>query len=259
MSTRIGHALVTGASAGLGTEFARQLAERGVTLTLVARRQDALDALAARLPVDAEVLPADLSLGGDVARVAARLTDASTPVDLLVNNAGFGAYGPFVDLPADRHTEMIDVNVRAVAQLAHAALPGMLDRDNGGIINLGSTASFQPDPYGAVYGATKAFVRWLSEALHEEVRGTGVQVMLLAPGFTPTEFQDVADVNLGVLPSAVTTSVETVVRVALDDFARGRAVSVPGWQNKVGMMASDVSPTAISRRVSGIVHHRFAR
>jgi uncharacterized protein len=255
--TRIERALITGASAGLGAEFARQLADRGVALTLVARRRDRLEAVASQLPVEAEVLIADLGTADGVAAVEARLTATSAPVDLLVNNAGFGAYGAFTELDADRQREMVDLNVGALVQLTHAALGQQLARDVGGVINVGSTAAYQPDPFGAVYGASKAFVRSFTEALHEELRARAVHVMLLSPGFTDTEFQQVAGVAAGAMPAALRTSAERVVAEALRDFGRGRAVCVPGATNKLNVAAVDVTPSVVSRKASRIVHDRF--
>lgn len=259
MST-VKRALVTGASAGLGEEFARQLAGRGIDLVVVARREDRLQALAEGLVDtgrDLEILPADLATREGRDQVAARLADEDAPVDLLVNNAGFGAYGTFADLPADTQLDMVEVNVTAVVELARAVLPGLLARGRGGVINVASTAAFQPDPSAAVYGASKAFVLSFSQALHEEVRGTGVRVLALCPGVTPTEFQHAADIEVE-LPGIVLTTPEEVVSAALKAFARGRAVEVPGAVNKVATIASSFGPTTVSRRVSGYLHRTFA-
>lgn len=258
MPSRIERALITGASAGLGAEFARQLADRGVRLTLVARRAERLEELARTLPVDVEVLPTDLTSAEGVSLVEARLAATDQPVDLLVNNAGFGAYGAFVDLPTERQREMLDLNVTALVQLTSAAVGPMLARGAGGVLNVGSTAAYQPDPFGAVYGASKALVRSFTEALYEELRGTGVHVMLLSPGFTETEFQRVAEVPPAALPAPLRASAEEVVATALRDFARGRAVCVPGLINKLNVAAVDVTPSVISRKASRVVHERFA-
>jgi uncharacterized protein len=255
---RIVRALVTGASSGIGEEFARQLAARDVELVLVARRRDRLQALAAELPVACEVLPADLVEPAGVARVDERLRTTAAPVDLLVNNAGFGAYGSFEELPMDRQLQMLELNVGALVRLTRTAVEQLRPRGVGGVINVGSTAGFQPDPYAAVYGGTKAFVRSFTEAVHEELRGSGVHAMLLAPGITATEFQDVSGVQLDPVTTAATMPPAPVVEAALRDFARGRAVSVPGAVNRLGALGADVSPSAISRRVSGVVHRRFA-
>lgn len=258
MPTRIERALITGASAGLGAEFARQLAARGVELTLVARRGDRLTELADTLPVAAEVLTADLGTEQGIASVADRLTTTTSPVDLLVNNAGFGAYGAFSDLPMERHAAMIDLNVGALVRLTSAAVTQLLPRRAGGVINVGSTAAYQPDPFGAVYGASKAFVRSFTEAIHEELRGSGVHAMLLSPGFTDTEFQAVADVADGAMPGPLRMTAEAVVAGALRDFARGRAVCVPGAANKLNVAAVELTPSAVSRRASRLVHERFS-
>lgn len=259
--TAIRRALVTGASAGLGEEFARQLAARGSDLVLVARRQDRLDALAEQLrPAgpEVEVLAADLATDDGRAAVERRLVDTAAPVDLLVNNAGFGAYGEVTDQSADRLHQMVEVNVVALTRLARAALPGMVGRGRGGIINVASTAAFQPNPYGAVYGATKAYALSLSQALHEEVAASGVRVLALCPGITPTEFQDVAGVGTPRPGGAVTTA-EHVVRAGLQAFARRRAVEVPGLLNRLAAAASSSGPAVLSRRVSGKVHRGFTR
>lgn len=257
MPTRIERALITGASAGLGAEFARQLADRGVALTLVARRRDRLEALASQLPTRAEVLVADLGMAAGVAAVEARLTATSSPIDLLVNNAGSGAFGAFDELAADRQRAMVDLNVGALVQLTHAALRQQLARDVGGVVNVGSTAAYQPDPFGAVYGATKAFVRAFTEALHEELRDRAVHVMLLSPGFTDTGFHQVAGVETGAMPAALRTTARQVVAAALRDFGRGRAVCVPGATNKLNVAAVDITPSVVSRKASRIVHDRF--
>jgi short-subunit dehydrogenase len=255
--TRIERALITGASAGLGAQFARRLADRGVLLTLVARREDRLEELGRSLPVDVEVLRADLGTAAGVAVVEARLARTDEPVDLLVNNAGFGAYGAFLDLPPDRQQELIDLNVTALIRLTRAPVGQLAARGVGGVINVGSTAAYQPNPFGAVYGASKAFVRSFTEAIHEELRGSGVHVMLLSPGFTDTEFQQVAGVSDGAMPTMLQTTAEQVVEAALRDFGRGRPVCVPGPVNKVNVAAVEVTPSVISRKASRVVHERF--
>jgi uncharacterized protein len=258
VSEPLRRALITGASAGIGETFTRHLADRGAELVVVARRRDRLEALAAELPVDVEVLPADLLDPQQRARVEARLAATERPVDLLVNNAGFGAYGSVADLEADVQAGMVDLNVTTLVRLTRAVLPQLLARGTGGVINVGSIAGYQPDPYGAVYGATKAFVRSFSEALTEELRGTGVHALLLAPGITPTEFQEVAGVRDG-LPSLLLTTPDVVVDAALTAFARRRSVCVPGPVNRLSAYGSQVAPSAVSRRVSGELHRRFAR
>lgn len=179
--------LVTGASAGLGVEFARVLAARGSDLVLAARRTDRLEELAASLPVDVQVVTIDLSLP----EAGKRLFDAAGPVDLLVNNAGFGTHGALVDEAPERLAQEVALNVAAVVDATRAFLPAMIANGFGGIVNVASTAAFQPIPGMAVYGASKAFVMSFTEAVWAEARRHGVKVTALAPGATATEFFDV--------------------------------------------------------------------
>lgn len=255
---RIGRALVTGASAGLGEEFARQLAARGTSLVLVARRRERLEELADELSdrVEVEVLPADLGHEDGIATVETRLRRVDAAVDLLVNNAGFGLYGPFVEQDEARIRGLIDLNVGTLVRLTRVALPGMVARGGGAVVNIASTAAFQPDPYGAVYGATKSFVLSFSEAIREEVRGTGVRVLAVCPGATVTEFEEVAGVDFDRVPRLVVMDAERVVRVALRDLGRDRAVSIPGAANRVLAVGSSYSPRVLRRKGSGFFHRR---
>jgi short-subunit dehydrogenase len=255
---RVQRALITGASSGIGEAFAHHLADRGVELVLVARREDRLRALAGTLQVATEVVPADLTDDADLGRVEARLAAAHAPIDLLVNNAGYGAYGAFADLGANRQVGMVELNTIALLRCARAVLPGLVARGTGGIINVGSVAGAQPDPFAATYGATKAFVSSFSQAVHEEVRAEGVTVMLLAPGLTTTEFAEVSDLHAPSGAARVAMSADEVVAAALRDFARGRAVSVPGSGNRLVVAAAGVSPDGITRRVSGWMHRRMS-
>jgi short-subunit dehydrogenase len=224
--------LVTGASSGLGAEFARQLAARGSDLVLVARSQDRLaalaDALRARHQVAVTTLPADLSLAGDVGRVVACIR--ATEIHLLVNNAGFGTYGRFADLEPARDHEEILVNSVAAVDLAHAVLPGMLARHAGGILTVASTISFQPAPRQAVYGATKAFALAFSEALWAETRGSGVRVVALCPGPSATGFV----ANLGDERAATSSTYRhaadpaAVVRAGLRGLDQDAMTVIPG-------------------------------
>ena len=184
-------ALITGASAGLGVEFARQLSERGHRLVLVARRKDRLEELAKELG-NARAVALDLSKGNAAAKLLADVEAAGEQVDILVNNAGFGLIGRFADADAKRLRQMIDLNVGTLTDLCRAVAADMIKRKSGGIINVASTAAFQPGPNMAVYFATKAFVLSLSEALHEELKPHGVHVTCLCPGPTRTEFGAVA-------------------------------------------------------------------
>lgn len=254
---RISRALVTGASAGIGEEFARQLAARGTDLVLVARREERLKELAEELDVDVEVIAADLTEADDLERVAARLGDHARPVDLLVNNAGFGAYGDFADVNLGRTISMVDLNVTALTHLAHVAYDRMKRVGGGGIINVASVVAFQPNPYGAVYGATKAFVLSLSEALHEEAKAHGVRVSALCPGLTRSEFQQVAEVDVSHMPNPAIMEVGPVVEAGLVGFTRNQAVVTPGAVNKA-MAAGRLLPSALTRRVSKLMHRDIA-
>jgi short-subunit dehydrogenase len=253
-------ALVTGASSGIGEQFARTLATSGTDLVVVARRQERLRELAGQLEsahgVTVEVLPADLTDAAQRAAVEVRLADRDRPVDLLVNNAGLGTYGPFIDQDVDREDAEIQLNVVAVTRLAHAALPAMVARGHGGVVNVASVAGFQPLAYNAVYSATKAYVLRLSEALHEELRGTGVHVTALCPGFVRTEFQDTADVERGV-PRPVWLDPADVVTAGLDAVDRDQAVAVPGLGYKLLTTASRIGPRSVVRRIGGAVARRL--
>jgi uncharacterized protein len=257
MTTTKPVALVTGASSGIGAEFARALAARGDDLVVVARDASRLDALAEQLEkeygVDVEVLSADLTSKKGRAVVEARLESAEPAVELLVNNAGMGTYGKFAQLPREGEARVIRLNVLAPMQLTHAALPGMLERGSGGIINVSSLAGHQPTPLNATYGGTKAFVTSFSQALHEELRGTGVKVMVLCPGFTRTEFQARAGLDSGSVPGFMWQSPESVVAAALRAYDQGRAVCFPGALNQAGAVVSSALPAGITRRIAGAV------
>src|SRR5277367_1518335 len=194
--------VITGASSGIGTELARGLARRGYPLVLVARRQDRLDELAddlrAQYTVGVDVLPLDLSDAGSREKLAERLR--TEPIAGLCNSAGFGTSGMFHTLPVERESEQITLNALALMELTHAALPGMVERGAGAVLNIASIAAFQPLPGMAVYSATKAFVQTFSEAVHEGLHGTGVSCTVLCPGPVPTEWAQIADaehVNVG--------------------------------------------------------------
>ena len=245
-------ALVTGASSGLGETFARQLAGQGYDLVLVARRRDRLDKLAQELAesrgVEAEVIEADLSRPEGVALVEQRLRKGD--IDMLVNNAGFATRGEFWALPVERETQEIDVNVRAVARLAHTALEAMVPKKSGAIINVASVGAFQPVPYMATYAATKAYVLSFSEALHEEVRRHGVTVTCLCPGPVKTEFQQVAGVDQRRLRTGW-VSPDKVVAAALRASAKRRAVVVPGPLNALTSTAPRFTPRFLVRKIAG--------
>ncbi|MDD4866871.1 MAG: SDR family oxidoreductase [Mycobacterium sp.] len=225
-------AVVTGASSGIGEQFARQLVARGHRVVVTARRADRLQALCADLGGDAHAVAvgADLAVPGDRDRLAARIDELGAQVDLLVNNAGLGIYASFGAEGRDRELQMLRVDVEAVADLMLRYLPGMVDRGRGAIVNLSSVSGFQPAPYNAGYAAAKAYVLWLSEAVNAEVAGTGVTVTAVCPGPVPTEFQATNDADYLVarLPAFARVSAERVVADALKAADRGRASVVPG-------------------------------
>jgi short-subunit dehydrogenase len=239
--------LITGASAGLGAEFARQCARRGETLVLVARRRERLEALAAELG-NAHAVAADLEAPGAAARLLGEVERLGFHVETLINNAGFGLAGRFAALPAERQTAMIDLNVRLPTELCRLCVPQMLERGRGGILNVASTAAFQAGPNMAVYYATKAFVLSLTEALHHEMKGTGVKVSALCPGPTVTEFFEVAGAGNSRL-ARMGADAESVVRAGLKGLDRNRAIVIPGIGNSVGAQASRILPRAAMRRI----------
>lgn len=245
-----GVALITGASAGLGVEFARQLSSKGHRLVLAARRRDRLDALVAELG-NARAIEIDLSEPGATAALMSDLREAGDQVDLLVNNAGFGLRGPFAELDAARQREMIDLNCGALTELCRAVAPAMLERRSGAILNVASTAAFQPGPWMAVYFATKAYVLSFTEALHEELKPHGVKVSALCPGPTRTEFGAVAGIqSLGQF-DRLSMEAGPVVRAGLEGLENNRAVVIPGTTNRIGAWSTRFAPRSFVRRVAG--------
>ena len=244
-------ALVTGASSGIGRAFAVELARRGTDLVVVARRQDKLEELAAELAsaVKVEVLAADLADPDQLAEVEARLADAERPIDLLVNNAGFGTAGPFHELPVEREDEEIRLNVLALVRLTRAALPGMVERRRGSVVNLSSVSGEQPLPGWATYAATKAFVTSFSRAIAAELKGSGVHVLNVLPGFTRTEFQSHGNFGQHFIPGPVWMTAEQVARKSLKALDRGRSEVVPGPQNRFVALMTRLSPWPLTRLV----------
>ncbi|KQM67733.1 short-chain dehydrogenase [Sphingomonas sp. Leaf17] len=247
--------LITGASAGLGEGFATTLAARGDTLILTARRADRLEVLAARLRathgVSVTVIPTDLADPAAPADLTAAIAAAGLSVDLLVNNAGYGARGDFADLDGAMQTGMIDLNCRALVALSHAVLPAMIAKRAGGILNVASIAAFQPGPWMSVYYATKAFVLSFSEGLHEEVKHHGVHVSALCPGPTRTEFADVAGMADSALFQRFASDSDAVVRDGLAAIAANRAVAVSGRMNALTAGGVRFMPRGVARRLAG--------
>ncbi len=243
--TQSTYALVTGASSGIGECFARMLAARKRNLILVARSRDKLATLAKELSsahgIAAEAVEFDLSVPGVAERLASLLRERKLEVNLLVNNAGFGARGRFHELPIERQSEMIRLNIVALVELTHYVLPSMVEQRRGAIINVSSTASFQPVPYTTVYGATKAFVTSFSLGLAEELRGSGVSVVTLCPGGTRTNFGVASQYGVTKLPGGQ-QSAEEVVKAALKALDRGGGLVVPGKRNKAGVFVQRLVP-----------------
>ena len=242
--------LITGASAGLGVEFARQCAARGEALALAARRRDRLEALAGDLSGEAHVFAADLSLPDSAAGLVNAVEAEGLAIATLINNAGFGLAGKFANLPLDRQREMIDLNVRTLTELCALVLPGMIERGRGAILNVASTAAFLPGPNMAVYYATKAFVLSFTEALHHELRGSGIKVSCLCPGPTESEFSDVAGSKSPAL-ERIKVPAAPVVRAGLEGLDRNKAVVVPGFPNKVTAQAHRFFPRSTIRNMVG--------
>jgi short-subunit dehydrogenase len=252
-------ALVTGASTGLGAVFATALARQQYDLLIVARSRERLEALAERLRhsdgIAVEVMVADLTQPLALRAVEARAA-ADQALTLLVNNAGFGTAGPFARLDPDREEAEISLNVLALVRLTRAVLPGMIAQGQGAIINVSSLAAFVPGPYDAVYGATKAFVNSFTEALHEELRGTGVRVQTLCPGFTSTEFQQRAGIDVSKIPTFAWMTPEAVVAASLAALQRGQVICVPGLLYRCLALLIGAAPRSLVRRVTGLLARR---
>ena len=242
-----GVTVITGASAGLGVEFARQCRARGDELVLVARRRDRLEALASELG-SAHVVALDLARPEGPSNLLAEVGKLGLEVDTLINNAGFGLIGRFASAPPERLLEMIDLNIRALTETCRLFLPAMVERRRGAILNVASTAAFQAGPNMAVYYASKAYVLSFTEALHQELKDKGVKVSALCPGPTATEFFDVAEARGSTLAKMATDPVG-VVAAGLKGLDRNRAITIPGIANKVGAQSNRFLPRALMRKI----------
>lgn len=240
--------LITGASSGIGADLARELARRGHGVTLVARRKARLTELADELieehGVRADTAACDVTKPAARGRLIKTVADRGLTVEVLVNNAGFGSGGPFWELDAEREAGMVQTNVEAVVALSRAYLPEMVARGRGAILNLGSTISFQPVPFQTTYGATKAFVLSFTEALHEELRGTGVTVSALCPGPVRTEFGETGGFGGAdeAIPSFMWLASEDVARAGVDGLDKGERVVVPGVLNRAQSIGGRLMP-----------------
>jgi len=242
-------ALVTGASSGIGLSLAHKLSQRGMNLVLVARNQERLEKLADSLPVETEVLAADLSKINQRKLVVERLKSDSRRIDLLVNNAGIWNFISFVEMkPADLK-QMINVNLLALVELTHAAIPQMFARSHGAVMNISSVAGFLPLPYEATYAATKAFVTSFSQGLYAELKGSGVHVCAVAPGVTRTELHERSDGldHVEDIPDIAWMSADKVAEISIRAVERGDPLCVPGGTNKVMSAVLDMVPTPIVR------------
>lgn len=247
-------ALVTGASAGLGTDYARLLAADGHDLILVARRRDRLQALAAELGaahgIATYVFPADLARPNAAGDLHAAVTAAGLEIDVLINNAGFGSNGPFADSDEQWELDMVAVNIAALVQLTRLCLPAMIARGRGRILNVGSTAGFQAGPYMATYYASKAFVNHFSEALSHELAGTGVTVTVSCPGPVATEFGAIAGNDKTRLFKGRPAASDAIAREAYAAMKRGTRMIVHGVRNKLAVQAQRVSPRGAIHRIA---------
>lgn len=252
-------ALITGASAGLGVDYARQLMARGRDLVLVARREDRMRALAAELEKDGarvRVLACDLARH-DAARLVYAFTQAEgVAVDVLINNAGFGFFGDFHQEPLEEALRMVDLHCRTTVALTHAYLPGMLERRRGTVLNVASTAAFQAIPYFSLYAATKAFLLSLTEALSVEYASAGIHFEVVCPGPTATEFGDVAGIPT-IVDRALYEASDLVVRRSLDAMDRRQVILVSGLMNWLGAVSARFAPRAWLRAGIGLAARRI--
>lgn len=247
-------ALITGASAGIGRALAKLFAADGSDLVLVARRAERLEALADELrrahDVTVHVLPKDLAQPDAPAQIFDQTERQGIVIEVLVNNAGFGGRGDVASLEARRQVDMVQVNLAALTHLTRLYLPGMLGRGRGAILNVGSSAGFQPVPYMAVYAATKAYVGAFTEALAEELRGSGVTATLLAPGATATEFAEVAGMADSMMFKVGVKDAQTIAKAGYEGMRAGRVLVLPSLRNRLNAVAVRLVPRALLRRAA---------
>jgi uncharacterized protein len=252
--------LITGASAGLGEGFAHACAARGDNLILVARRVDRLYALARTLqaahPAKVIVISSDLTETGAVERLIGEIDDQGLTVTRLINNAGYGLRGAFSDMDGPSQARMVDLNCRVVLELCHAVLPSMINAGHGGILNIASTAAFQPGPWMAVYYATKAFVLSFSEALHDEVKASGVAVAALCPGPTRTEFFATAEMADTLLSRFMAGDSKSVIQDGMRALDQNQAVKISGILNFVIAQSIRFTPRFAARWIAGSLQRR---
>ena len=246
--------LITGASSGIGLELAKLFAAGGEHVVLIARSEDKLNKLGNQLQqmynITASVIPCDLSKLDEVDKLCDRLRDLGIEVDTIVNNAGFGALGKFAEMSVDRQTDMLMVNVVALTRLTRKLLPAMLHRRTGGILNVGSIAAHQAGPNMAVYYASKAYVLSFTEALREELAGTGLHVTCLEPGATESGFgEDSGMGKLDIFSQAM--SAAAVAKVGYEGYRKNQDVVIPGWKNRLMMIGIGFLPRFATRKIVG--------
>jgi short-subunit dehydrogenase len=250
--------LITGASSGIGLELAKLFAADRSDLVLVARRGERLEALAKELKakhgIEARVVVKDLAAPGAAEDLFESLKNRGVAVDVLVNNAGFGKQGRFHEIDAAQQSEMIRLNVLALTELSRAFLPGMVARRKGGILNVASTASFQPGPLMSVYYATKAYVLFFTEGIAEELKGTGVTATCLCPGPTRTEFTARAGMKASNAFDAAAMGAERAARKGHRAFRRGKVVAIPGVVNSLGAFLPRITPRWLPRKVTKLLN-----
>lgn len=253
--------LITGASGGIGLELAHVFAAHGHPLILVARSADKLEELARalrdRYKVAVEVIPFDLGALGAAERLQAEVAERGLTVEILVNNAGFGLYGSYLELEGAQEQAMIQLNIGVLTDLTKRFLPGMVERKRGGVLNVASTAAFQPGPGMAVYYATKAYVLSYSEALHHELQGTDVTVTALCPGPTRSGFQSVAGFGQKPAIERVMMEARPVAEQGYAAFMRGEAVRIPGFMNKLGAFSVRLAPRRLAVILSAAMAKQF--
>jgi len=247
-------ALITGASSGFGMDFAHELAAQGDNLVLVARRVEPMQALGAELErahgVRVKIIGMDLARAGVGAELLSRLDAEGIVVDTLINNAGYGLFGEFVDQPLQRTLDMLQLNMLSLTELTHAFGGAMARRGSGRILLVASIGGYQATPTYAAYSASKSYVLLFGEALHEELRPRGVSVTVLSPGITATEFLKVSGQKATLYQRLVMMRSRPVVRIGLRALARGRASVVPGWLNAVTAWSNRLMPRSVQRKVA---------
>lgn len=256
----MGTVLVTGATAGIGLELAQLFAKDGHSMVLVARRKERLVAIAKQLQsdyphIDVDVIEHDLGVVGAGQSLANKVRGRNLHIDFLVNNAGIGTNGEFAMQPLNKELQMMDLNMRSLVELTHAFVPGMIANRRGRILNVGSTAGFQPGPNMATYYASKAFVNSWSEALHEELKPHGITVTVLTPGPTATEFQASAKMEAARMFSLLqTATAKDVAAYGYRAMVKGKAIATPGFFNRIQVQLNRIFPRFLVRKVVGYVN-----